>query len=296
MAFSDTHDNMDAVRKLRAQECNDYDGILIAGDIGNKSLDELQSIVATFCCPTFLVFGNWDHKAEYDVDRGPGFQVVHHRSHELGRYYITGFSGCPTSWGNNPIFREEMERLRARYNELLATKALLEADAEAQVETSVAEARLEAADKLAALNGSRMDRRTRAYRQCKESIEETERRQAKTARLAARKPVEELESSAAWAAYRADEQEVRERVLRANRAQLAATLATLDPRRTILLTHERLSFLADNGPAPLLHVFGHRHRYQWTKYRGTFCANVAALDTRPSVFSCWTKPLARRGS
>ncbi|MBI3200079.1 MAG: metallophosphoesterase family protein [Myxococcales bacterium] len=285
LAFSDMHDNMDAVRKLRAQEANNYDGILVAGDIGNRSLDELQSIVATFGCPTFLVFGNWDNKTEYDLARGPGFQVVHHQAHELGRYYVTGFSGCPTSWGKNPIFRERMDRLRARHHELLAEKTRLEVDADAQAQAGAAEAQQEAADKLAALSGIRMDRRTQAYRRCKEAIEETRSLRAQEAERAARKPIEAFQASATWAAYRADEQEVHKQVLTANRAQVDAILATLDPRRTILLTHERLSHLAATGPAPLLHVFGHRHRYRVTTHNSTVCASVAALDTRPSLFS-----------
>ncbi len=95
LAFSDIHNNMNAVRKLRLQEANDYEGILVAGDIGSESIAELQSILCSFRCPVLFVYGNWDNEAEYDAPRLPGFHLVHHNIVQLGEYAITGFSGCP---------------------------------------------------------------------------------------------------------------------------------------------------------------------------------------------------------
>ncbi|WP_418887264.1 metallophosphoesterase family protein [Hyphomonas oceanitis] len=102
LAFSDIHNNMQAVRVLRAQESNAYDAILVAGDIGGESVNSLLEICSSFQCPIHFVYGNWDFDATYG-DRDDGLLgPIHHSIRRVGDIQITGFSGCPTAWGNNP--------------------------------------------------------------------------------------------------------------------------------------------------------------------------------------------------
>ena len=71
LAFSDIHNNLVAVRKLRASEKNSFDAIIVAGDIGNESAADFFEILATFDCPVMYVYGNWDDKLGYKSSFGP---------------------------------------------------------------------------------------------------------------------------------------------------------------------------------------------------------------------------------
>jgi predicted phosphodiesterase len=55
LALSDVHANIIAVRKLRAQERNEFDAIVIAGDLGGDSATELFDVLNTFRCPIIYV-------------------------------------------------------------------------------------------------------------------------------------------------------------------------------------------------------------------------------------------------
>ena len=103
LAFSDIHNNLVAVRKLRASEKNSFDAIIVAGDIGNESAADFFEILATFDCPVMYVYGNWDDKLGYKSSFGPCCQLIHSNVITIGNINFTGFSGCPTDWGKNPI-------------------------------------------------------------------------------------------------------------------------------------------------------------------------------------------------
>ncbi len=128
LAFSDIHDNLSAVRKLRAAEKNSFDAIVVAGDIGNRTAGEFFEILASFECPVTYVFGNWDDKLDYDHSFGPHCRSLHLDVVEIGEVALTGFSGLPVSWGKNPIaltLRAEAEH---------ANRSIVAAYAEAQAE------------------------------------------------------------------------------------------------------------------------------------------------------------------
>lgn len=103
LAVSDIHDNIDAVRRLRDRERNDFDAIAVAGDIGSKAAPTILGLLASFACPVLYVFGNWDSKLPYDTSFGPNCHHLHLRSVECGGWAFAGFSGLPAHWGLNPI-------------------------------------------------------------------------------------------------------------------------------------------------------------------------------------------------
>jgi hypothetical protein len=70
LAFSDIHNNVNAVRQLRARESNDYDALIVAGDIGSSAANEIFDVLRTFECPVLYVFGNWDRRLEHDRNFG----------------------------------------------------------------------------------------------------------------------------------------------------------------------------------------------------------------------------------
>lgn len=62
-----------------------------------------------------------------------------------------------------------------------------------------------------------------------------------------------------------------------DRERLARIVSEGSPRRTIVLSHDRLTKVADDlGPVPLF-VFGHFHRHKVTRFRGATFVNVGAL-------------------
>jgi predicted phosphodiesterase len=190
LAISDIHNNLVAVRRMRARETNDFDAIVVAGDLGNAGAAQLLEILASFKCPVMYVYGNWDHDLDYVSAPHPDFHLIHLNVVTIDGIHFSGFSGCPTQWGKNPIA------------------------------TNIAGA-----------------------------------------------------------------PDARERTLQLNRQALRKALARskVDPRKTIIVTHERLARLSDIAPHALLHVFGHIHGFAETTINDTRFVNVSVLDRQVSA-------------
>lgn len=95
LAFSDVHNNLACVRKMRAQEQNTFDAILFGGDIGRKIPETFFEILASFGCPVFYVYGNWDIDLALDAKYHPRAQILHRSSVTLGGVTFAGFSDKP---------------------------------------------------------------------------------------------------------------------------------------------------------------------------------------------------------
>jgi len=183
LVLSDIHNNLVAVRRMRDREPNAFDAVVVAGDIGSACAPRFFEILSTFKCPVLYVYGNWDHELEYGTAFAGDAHHLHLNVVEIGGYFFTGFSGCPTKWGKNPI-----------------------------------------ALKLGDLPD--------AARQ----------------------------------------------TLHLNRTALRRTIAPFDPRRTVIITHERLTKLTDVAADPLLHLYGHLHGFSERMAGATRCVNVSVLD------------------
>ena len=207
LAFSDIHHNLVAVRKLRALETNSFDAIVVAGDIGSASAEEFFRILSTFKCPILYVYGNWDHELSYSKSYGDHCHLIHSNVVTIGDLHFTGFSGCPTNWGKNPIARR------------ILTKS-----------------------------------------------EKTDAAQVRRAKSS---------------------------VLELNRVSVRKAIrkAAVDPRKCVVVTHQRLARLSEEIPGALLHLFGHLHRYSDQIYKGTRYIDVATLDrpvpVRPRAKKRW---------
>jgi predicted phosphodiesterase len=113
LAISDIHGNVDAVRRLRDRERNDFEAVVVAGDMGSKAAPEILGVLGSFACPVLYVFGNWDSKLPYDAPFGPDCRHLHLQSVEVGGWAFTGFSGLPAHWGQNPLAMPFERRRRA---------------------------------------------------------------------------------------------------------------------------------------------------------------------------------------
>jgi hypothetical protein len=233
LAFSDIHENLVAVRKLRAQEKNTFDAIVVAGDIGNKSAADFFRILATFKCPVLYVYGNWDHELGYGTSFGRHCHLIHSNVITIGDISFAGFSGCPTNWGKNPIVQELWHRLE------IDNKGVVDA--------------------------------LRA------------------------KPVEKVQRTRAYQKYMREIQLAENEALRLNRESVGEAVreAKIDPRKCVVITHERLTRLSEEIPGVLLHVFGHLHNFSETTFKNTRYVDVAALDrpvsVRPRAKEKWQK-------
>lgn len=95
LAFSDVHNNLACVRKLRAQEENSFDAILFGGDIGRKIPEQFFGILASFACPVFYVYGNWDIDLSPDARFHPRATLLHRSFATLNGVTFAGFSDKP---------------------------------------------------------------------------------------------------------------------------------------------------------------------------------------------------------
>ncbi|TAY14013.1 hypothetical protein ELH96_20660 [Rhizobium leguminosarum] len=100
LACSDIHNNINAVRQLRAREVNDYDAVIVAGDIGSDRPDQVFDILRTFDCPVLYVLGNWDHRLEHRRNFGAQCHHLHLTPYPVGDLSIIGQSidGIDQEW------------------------------------------------------------------------------------------------------------------------------------------------------------------------------------------------------
>jgi hypothetical protein len=240
LAFSDIHHNLVAVREMRALEGNSFDAIAVAGDIGGDSAPEFFLILATFECPVLYVYGNWDPQLSYDPCFGPDCHLVQGNVTTIEDFHFTGFSGCPTNWGRNPIAK----RLRRQLEQ--AHKPVIEALA-----------------------------RVSSARSSKTNIIGGE---------TARDRIEKIKQSRAYRDYLAAFRLCSSETLRLNRESVGRAVRKMkaDPRKCIVMSHERFPRLNDQVPGALLHLFGHIHRFSVRDFRGTTYVDVAALDRSSS--------------
>jgi len=119
LALSDLHDDISRLRILREQEENNFEALVVAGDVGDKYRNEKFEILDSFECPVLIVYGNWDNKATYDGKVSKNSVLLHHKTIQVNEYFFTGFSGSPTSWGLNPIYLEEKKMVEQKHADIL---------------------------------------------------------------------------------------------------------------------------------------------------------------------------------
>ena len=292
LALSDIHGNIGVVRRLRAQELNAFDLVVVAGDIGSVGGDragEVLSVLATFGCPVLYVLGNHDSQVPYDRDFGPACFHLHHRVFEQQGVAFVGYSGLPANWGQNPEAAEvEAEAVR-RHAAVKASAAELD---EAQ-EAEVARIDAEATERLAHLHAEVGDRRAKAYRDGAAAIASSRKRRTHAAGEAGR----QLRATDAWLHKEWDERNFDTKAIAANRAAVARTAYALDPRRCVGVTHERQTRTSFDMPHVPLFLFGHAHGYSDKTFKGSRFVNVSALDDRViSPFGAGPEAGARMGT
>lgn len=272
LVLSDIHDNIGHVRLLRDQEDNDFNALIVAGDIGDTIAQEFFEVTDSFACPAYCVYGNWDNGLEYRPALSRFARLIHHSIEQVGDLYLTGFSGCPSGWGNNPAFRLEMSRVESHHRAILDELAKLQEEARQYARAGVEVEWKVKRITLGVEGGKRKPRRRlsqdeKALRRLNSEIQKTI-------------------TSKAYRPYQQDRMRAYDNVLAENRRQLLELIHTrgIPEDRLVVVTHQRLYKLADDGLNPLLHVFGHVHEYAFHKFKATYYLNAAAVDNGFSEF------------
>lgn len=277
LLLSDIHGNVAAVDKLRREEANRFDAVIVAGDIGSARAAAILGVLVSFDCPVLYVYGNWDLTLRYDADFGPACHHLHLAPFRCGALSFAGFSGCPTHWGLNPIKASLDEVVRERHGPIL-DEVLTARDRFKRDVRDVEAAYRRVAAELAAV----AQRRGQAWLRAK--TERLTRNRDREVGLL-RQNVAVLERSRAFQSYQEDVRSVARHALALNRAALAEAIGRSGSPAggTIVITHERLADTRRDLPGVPLFLFGHRHRFADRQFAGARFVNVAALDSRVLV-------------
>lgn len=272
LVFSDIHNNIGNIRRLREQEDNVYDSIIVAGDIGSDIESEFYAILDSFKCHAFVVFGNWDSRLEYRNPLSKRCALVHQSIETTSGFYITGFSGCPTSWGSNPIYLE-LESEHNKKHEQMRSRMEDERQESAKQRR---ENEIKYCEELEELNTKTPDRRLTSYRSRVKRLEKRLARRNANADMMFNKSYRSRE----YRQYQDESEMLSKHALTLNRRMLFDIIRCSDVPcdKLIIVTHERMFRIAEERVTPLAHISGHVHEFKVTEYKGTCYLNAAAID------------------
>ncbi len=278
LALSDIHNNIRAVKKLRSQEKNDYDAILVAGDMGSETIEEFFKIMLSFKCPIYYALGNWDNRIDYNKKFSDSISHVHHHLFPQNGYLISGVSGCQIHWGKNPIALEVYSKINNIFKNTLD-----------EIDTIKKELNIynnnldkEYDQKIEEVNSTAKDRRKKEYKnKIKRLLNQKKKKREKAHKL-----LHKLWNSKDYKSYCEKMIKARKDIASLNISQSKNIFTNnkVDYSKLIFLCHERYYKLNDVFGQPiLLHINGHRHTYKHNFYKGTNYLNTSALDNTISV-------------
>lgn len=276
LSLSDIHNNLQAINFLRNYETNSYDCIIVAGDIGNDIADDFFAVMDTFECPVYCVYGNWDNKQPYRRKLSQNCILLDGFVENLSGYHVAGFSGCPTHWGQNPIYAKEVAAVVSRHPRVLDRLNTIKAESVA----ALAELIPQHAEKSKALirdfDTSQPDNEELLLRSIRSLKFQLDQSRAKIKLIK-----ENYRATPEFAAYAADMAAAVSKALTGNRAKLISVIKDSEVAmdRLILVTHERLTKLAEDGLTPAVHIFGHRHGFKLTTIKGIHYLNTSQTDS-----------------
>lgn len=272
LVLSDIHHNIEHMRLLRKKERNVYDVVLVAGDIGIRIIDEFFSILDSFNCPSFCVYGNWDNDFPYKTSLSNCCTLLHHNIEEVGGFFVAGFSGCSASWGRNPIYLAHKKELSQKYSDILLQFSEVEKCVVKQ-EHEIEESCQEEIDRL---SKKTKDRRRKEY---KKRVARIEAKKVKEIRRV-REVIEKIKNTRGYKKFEEERWALSRTALFENRKKLFDLIrsSNVPQSKLIIVTHERMYKIAEERVLPLLHIFGHIHKYQFNFFKGTYYLNASPID------------------
>ncbi len=274
LAFSDIHNNISCVRKLCSETLSgDYDLIIVAGDIGHDIAEELFSLLTTFDCPIYYVYGNWDYEFSYESCFVKNSFHLHHNMQSIGGYYFIGFSGCDANWGNNPIKIKLYDEVNENHRNILSLIELCEENIEKEKNKII----LRYNEKIKKAGNAKIDKRSKAFKQKIKRI--NNKKDIEVEGLWTK--MEKLKSREIYKKYIKDKRNAYNEVTNVNRDELACLIkdSGVDPKKLIVVTHDRFFRLAEYFSCPpIINLFGHKHGFKHTVFKDSHYINVSVLD------------------
>jgi Calcineurin-like phosphoesterase superfamily domain len=253
LALSDIHNNVDCVRLLRGQESNDYDVVLVAGDMGSESAREILQICSTFRCPVLYIYGNWDNELDYNASFFDNCTHLHRKIVSIDGHSFAGFSGCSAHWGRNPLAFEVYAAVDAKYAELVCKLAALKV--ENKERSAIAKSEYDQS-----LVDLRRSKAAQGWIVTKKELAKLQSNRTSHTRTSSR-DLYKLLTSTPYKRYR-KERSVASRLIAAqNRSDLITLVTKSNARRDklVLMTHDRTYRIHEGVDELVLHCFGHRH-------------------------------------
>lgn len=284
LVFSDIHNNILAVKSLRDQENNEYDAIIVAGDVGNYIWPGILSIIETFECPAYFVYGNWDNRQPYTRQLSSNGILLNHTIEFHKGFFFTGFSGCETHWGMNPFYEEQVALLKEEYRDVIEIH-------QKEVER-VHQKREEELIRVTSLKKSIERVYTKNRKKIKKPTNKKYIKHFNNEVLVLQKwKADELSKilshdiiahpSCKYKEYLQKTRAIHGEALQLNRNKLFSLIkqSNIQNNRLIIISHQRLTKISDEKIPAALHIFGHRHEYKFTKLGESYYLNVAQLDS-----------------
>lgn len=277
LTFSDIHNNISAVQSLRDQETNEYDAIVIAGDIGNYIWPEILAIIDTFECPAYFVYGNWDSRQPYIRQLSSNGILLNHTIEFHKGYYFTGFSGCETHWGMNPLLTEQVDFINFTYQSEIEAHKKEQVDAKMRMDNLIQK-----------VSSTYLKNRRNVKKAANKK--DTKRFNNEVFELRNWKAIElnkiasqtiDIVASSDYEKYRQEIHAAQNKTLFLNRNKLFTAIrqSNIPNNRLIIISHDRLTKISKEKIPAALHIFGHRHDYKLTKMGTSHYLNTAQLDS-----------------
>jgi hypothetical protein len=129
LALADIHNNRDVIIGLQKILDQNWNGILIAGDITNRGhVSFVEDLIKIIPINTLAVHGNMDTIDVIELLENKGISV-HCKRKALGEYNVVGIGGSnptpaytPTEYSEDKI-EDELNRLEINHNTILLTHA-----------------------------------------------------------------------------------------------------------------------------------------------------------------------------
>jgi len=283
---SDVHDNLSGVQAMRAQEQNDIDAIVLAGDLDTRRPKAFFDILETFGCPVLYVWGNHD-EYPYDAFYGPNCHHLHLKVRRVGPITFAGWSGHPTDWRNNPISKPVYDAFAERHGAFMETRRQVGAEyqaAVAEIEAEYAAAVSELADQARQRGKFPSEAKLHALK---------ERRKKRI--VSAGQAVDKFRRSAAHRSFLSLLSTLNQELQQKNIGCLYDLIQAsgADLANTVVVTHDRLTHVTRDLPGICTFLHGHLHGFSDTSTPRTGRhINVSALcgigDTANYVVMKWS--------
>ncbi|MGK0270059.1 MAG: hypothetical protein ACI88H_000692 [Cocleimonas sp.] len=292
LALSDIHQRqhtVDYIERLIEETKKfqfDFDCIIVGGDIGDMNETYSYSVLtklSTLGVPVYYVWGNSDPNCSYTPKLPSNCFHLHHNIQKIGEYWLVGYSGCWFDWGKNPLSRETTDKIRDindKYSDILPKARELDLCNSSIIDERKATINKKYDTLFLLLQNRGENKRLRAYKNREKRLKlRLSQHLAVTDSFVLPKLLAIRESDY-YRMYKEEHSNACVNLTDKNINALVELIMTaqMPLDKLIIVTHERIDKLGEYFPSPpYLHLFGHRHGFRKSYYKGSNFVNISAF-------------------